>query len=134
MSKATIELQLPDEVYERARQIAGETNRSVEAVLLDSLNLLYSDLPNLNINADDLGRYSDEQLWAIVYQRLAWYQDSRLHELIALGKQGRLTEEDTAEMERLISLVDRVTLLRSRALLLLKQRGHEVEKQLKLGA
>lgn len=134
MNKATIELQLPDEVYERARQIAGETNRSVEAVLLDSLNLLFSDLPNLEINPDDLWRYSDEQLWAIVYQRLAWYQDSRLRELIALGKQGRITEDETAEMERLINLADRTTLLRSQALLLLKQRGHEVEKQLKLGA
>jgi hypothetical protein len=37
-------------------------------------------------------------------------------------------------MERLIDLVDHQMLLRSEALLLLKHRGHNVEKQLKLGA
>ena len=43
-------------------------------------------------------------------------------------------DEENAEMERLINLVDHVMLLRSQALVLLKQRGYEVEKQLKLGA
>ncbi len=134
MSKATIELQLPDEVYERAQQIAGETNRSVEAVLADSLTLLFGGLAEVEIQPETLTSYSDEQLWAVVHQRLAWYQNTRLLELIALGKQGSITEEEEAEMERLINLVDRAALLRSQALLLLKQRGHEVEKQLKLGA
>ena len=134
MSKATIELQLPDEVYERAQQIAGETNRSVEAVLADSLTLLFGGLAEAKIQPETLTSYSDEQLWAVVHQRLAWYQNTRLLELIAIGKQGSITEEEEAEMERLINLVDRAALLRSQALLLLKQRGHEVEKQLKLGA
>ncbi len=134
MSKATVELELPDEVYERARQIAGETNRSVEAVLLDSLSLLFGGFPEANLTPDDLRRYSDEQLWAVVHQRFAWFQDTRLRELTVLGKQRRLSDEENAEMERLINLVDHVILLRSQALVLLKQRGYEVEKQLKLGA
>jgi hypothetical protein len=69
--------------------------------------------------------YADEQLWAIVHQRLAWPQDARLRELIALGKQRQITEDEKAEMERLIDLVDHQMLLRSEALLLLKQRGHD---------
>lgn len=134
MAQPTVQLRLPPDVYERARQIAKANDRSVEAVLLDGLSLLFGNLPETNVSPDALRKYTDEQLWAVVHHRLAWPQDTRLRELVALGKQGQLTDDERAEMERLIALVDRAMLLRSQALALLKQRGHEVEKQLKLGA
>jgi hypothetical protein len=130
MNQSTVELQIPIEIYERARQIARDSNRSIESVLLDGLTLLFGALPDTKISPDKLKDYSDEQLWAVVHQRLAWLQDTRLRELIARGKQGQITAEETAEMERLINLVDHQMLLRSEALLLLKRRGHNVEKQL----
>ncbi|MCC7208066.1 MAG: hypothetical protein IT323_12225 [Anaerolineae bacterium] len=134
MAQPTVQLRLPPDVYERARQIAKANDRSVEAVLLDGLSLLFGNLPETNVSPDALKKYTDEQLWAVVHHRLAWPQDTRLRELVALGKHGQLTDDERAEMERLIALVDRAMLLRSQALALLKQRGHEVEKQLKLGA
>ncbi|MFW5709597.1 MAG: hypothetical protein ACOCX5_05190 [Chloroflexota bacterium] len=134
MSQSTVELQIPAEIYERARQIASDSNRSLESVLLDGLALLFGDLPDTSLSPDALSDYTDEQLWAVVHQRLAWPQDARLRELIALGKQGQLTTDEQAEMERLVDLVDHQMLLRSEALLLLKQRGHDVETKLKLGA
>jgi hypothetical protein len=54
--------------------------------------------------------------------------------LIALGKAGIRSSAEAAEAEQLIDLVDRHMLLRSEALLILKQRGHDVESKLKLGA
>jgi hypothetical protein len=134
MSQPTVELHIPLEVYERARQIASESNRSVESVLLDGLTLLFGALPDTGISPDALQSYTDEELWAVVYQRLAWPQGARLRELTALGQHGQITPEEKAEMERLINLVDHQMLLRSEALLLLKRRGHNVEKRLKLGA
>jgi len=134
MSQSTVELQIPAEIYERARQIASDSNRSLESVLLDGLALLFGDLPDTSLSPDALKDYTDEQLWAVVHQRLAWPQDARLRELIALGKQGQLTMDEQAEMERLVDLVDHQMLLRSEALLLLKRRGHDVETKLKLGA
>ena len=134
MSQSTVELHIPSDIYERARQIAAESNRSLELVLLDSLALLFGNLPDTSLSPDTLKAYTDEQLWAVVHQRLASPQDARLRELIALGKQGRLSNDEEAEMERLIGLVDHHMLLRSEALLLLKQRGHDVESQMKLGA
>ncbi len=122
-----VELQIPPEIYERARQIASENNRSIESVLLDGLALLFGDLPDTNLAPDGLQHYSDEQLWAIVHQRLAWPQNSRLRDLMAQGKQGSLSDDERSEMERLIALVDHQMLLRSEALLLLKQRGHDVD-------
>lgn len=129
MHQPKIELHIPLEIYKRASQIAHDSNRSIESVLLDGLALLFGALPDSGISPDELSAYTDEQLWAIVHQRLAWPQDTRLRELIALGKQGQLTEDEKVEMERLIDLVDYQMVLRSEALLLLKQRGHDVEKQ-----
>ncbi len=132
MNSSTVELQLPAEIYEHARQIAKDGNRSVESVLLDGLALLFGVSPGVEIAPDELEGYTDSQLWAVVHQRLACSQDTRLHELMALGEQGQMTDEEKAEMTSLIDLVDHQMLLRSEALLLLKQRGHHVEKQLKL--
>jgi hypothetical protein len=134
MNPSTVELQIPSEIYERAHQIAQASNRSVESVLLDGLSLLFGALPDKAILPDELSNYTDEQLWAIVHQRLTSPQDARLHELIALGKQGQITEEEKVELERLIDRVDHQMLLRSEALYLLKQRGRDVERQLRLGA
>ena len=78
----------------------------------------------------DLQHYTDDELWAVVNQRLTQEQDTRLRELIALGKQGQLTMDEQAEMERLVDLVDHQMLLRSEALLLLQQRGHDIDTYL----
>jgi hypothetical protein len=131
---SSIELQIPAEIIERARQIARDSNRSVESVLLEGLSLLFGGPTDTHISLDDLKGYSDEQLWAVVHNRLAWPQDARLRELMALGKQGQITVGEAEELERLIGLVDHQMLLRSEALLLLKRRGHNVEQRLKLGA
>jgi hypothetical protein len=80
---------------------------------------------------DELQNYTDEQLWTVIDQRLTQNQDTRLRELIALGKQGQITSDEKAEMERLIDLVDHQMLLRSEALLLLKQRGYDVDLYLR---
>ena|SRR5579859_1793831 len=135
MTQQPVILQLPDDLYERVRQVAQESHRPLESVLVDSLTLLFGDLPdNAELTPQTLATFSDEQLWALVQRSLAWPQDVRLRELTALGKQGNLTTEEQAEMERLVDQVDRYILVRSQALLLLKQRGHDVERRLKLGA
>lgn len=135
MAQQPVVLQLPESLYERVRQIAADSNRPLERVLVDSLALLFDDLPDsTELTPQLLDELSDEQLWAIVYRPLAWAQDVRLRELTALGKWGGLSGDDPAEMERLVDQVDRCVLLRSQALLLLKQRGYDVERQLRLSA
>jgi hypothetical protein len=89
--------------------------------------------PQCNDEVDTLKEYSDAQLWAVVDQRLTSSEDTRLRELIALGKAGQLRPDEKAELQRLLDLVDHQMLLRSEALLLLKRRGHDVEAKLRLG-
>lgn len=132
MSQSPILLQLPDELYERLREIADDSHRPVESVLIDSLTLLFGDLPT--INPEQLVTFSDEQLWALVHRMIAWPQDARLRELTAQGKQRELSADEQSELESLIDAYDQYVLLRSQALLHLKQRGYDVEQRLKLGA
>jgi len=80
----------------------------------------------------DIQQYTDDELWAVVDQRLTQKQDTRLRRLIALGKQGQLSVDEQAEMEQLVDMVDHQMLLRSEALLLLQQRGHDIDTFLNL--
>jgi hypothetical protein len=133
MASRIIELEISPEVYERAKQIALESQRSIEVVLQETLTLIFGSGQEAQLQPAELHHYNDEQLWAIVHRHLAWHHEVRLRELIAQGKKEHLPEAEYAEMERLIDQVDRYMLLRSQALVLLKERGHNVEQQLKLG-
>jgi len=137
MPGKSITLDLPDDLYEQVHQMAALSQRPVERVVLESLRLLFVPPPSsadLATNLAALSGYSDPQLWAVVYQRLAWPQSQRLHELSANKKLERLTEDEQQELEDLLSSNDRAMLLRSEALRLLKNRGYDIETYLKRGA
>ncbi len=134
MSRQSIVLELPDELYDRVREIAAAHQIDIESVLLDSIALMFGELEGKAIEPGNLNTYTDEQLWALVHRHLAYPQDARLRELSAKAQEGALGENEREEMTRLVAQVDRYVLLRSQALLLLKQRGYDVEQRLRLGA
>jgi hypothetical protein len=137
MSGKSITLDLPEDLYERVRQVAEQSQRPVERVLVESIRLLFVLPPTSTDVATTLAAlpgYSDTQLWAVVYQRLAWPQSQRLHELSAKHKLEQLTEDEQSELEHLLTLNDHAMLLRSEALLLLKNRGHDIATYLERGA
>jgi hypothetical protein len=137
MPGKSVTVDLPDDLYERVQQVAAQSQRPVERVVLESLRLLFVPPPSsadLATSLAALPSYSDAQLWAMVYQRLAWPQSQRLHELSAKNKLERLTKEEQLELEDLLSSNDQAMLLRSEALRLLKNRGYNIEAYLKRGA
>jgi len=137
MPGTSITLDLPDDLYEQVHRVAAQSQRPVERVLIESLRLLFVPPPSPTDLATCLAAlpsYSDAQLWAVVYQRLAWPQSQRLHELSAKNKLERLTEDEQRELEDLLSSNDHAMLLRSEALRLLKNRGYDIETYLKRGA
>ncbi len=133
MNRSTVELEIPAGVLEQASEIAQGGNRSVESVLQDGLAMVFGTLPDCDIPLDSLHDFSDEQLWEIVNRRLSWVQDSRLRELLALDKRGTTTEQESNELDDLVAVVDRQMLLRTKALVLMKQRGHDIDAYLNLG-
>ena len=135
MSDQPVLLQLPQELYERAHQIAEESDRAVESVLIDSLALLFGTrMTEDELMPELLQSLTDEALWAVVRRPLAWGQDIRLRELTAQSKARNLTPDEEIEIDQLVEAYDRYVLLRSQALMLLKSRGQDVERRLKLGA
>ncbi len=133
MNRSTIELEIPEDVYEQARDIARCGNRSVESVLQDGLSILFCTSSEVEVSPDSLVDFSDEQLWEVVHRRLSWAKDSRLRTLMALGKEGRMSDQERQELEHIVAVVDRQMLLRTKALVLMKQRGHDIETYLELG-
>jgi hypothetical protein len=137
MPRKSITLDLADDLYEQVHQVAAQSQRPVERVVLESLRLLFLPPPSAADLATSLAAlpgYADAQLWAVVYQRLAWPQSQRLHELSAKNKLERLTADEQRELADLLSSNDRAMLLRSEALSQLKHRGYDIEAYLKRGA
>lgn len=130
-----IHLNLPTDLYARIEEVATRSDQPIEAVLLESLALLFGaasiDWDHLAATLETL---TDAQLWALLYRRLAWVSAGRLHDLTARGRRTPLSDEEQAELAALIDEADRMTLLRSHALLMLQQRGHNVRDQLQRGA
>jgi hypothetical protein len=137
MPRKSITLDLADDLYEQVHQVAAQSQRPVERVVLESLRLLFLPPPSAADLATSLAAlpgYADAQLWAVVYQRLAWPQSQRLHELSAKNMLERLTADEQRELADLLSSNDRAMLLRSEALSQLKHRGYDIEAYLKRGA
>jgi len=130
-----LSLHLPDALYERIQDVAAYSDRPVEAVLVESLMLLFGPPP---VDLDQLGttmeNLSDGRLWALVYRRLSWVERERLRDLSVQGKQAPLAPEEQVELDGLIDESDRVMLLRSHALLVLRQRGRHIGDHLHVGA
>ncbi|MCD4684522.1 MAG: hypothetical protein K8S97_01115 [Anaerolineae bacterium] len=128
----TISLDLPADLYERVRQIAAEHDRSVETVLLETLRVMFGTLSaDTNLEREALASFSDAQLWGVVHQRLAWPSRERYRELMARAKQGDLLPDEHGELDALVDQMDRYTVLRSRALRELQQRGHDISSYFK---
>ena len=126
MGRATIELELSATVEDQVRVIAAGENCSVEAILQEGLALLFGNDPIAEHQLDRLDDCSDAQLWALVYRRLTAAQDSRMRKLLDRGSQGLLTAQEQDELRHHVDQVERQMLLRSRALALLKERGHNI--------
>jgi hypothetical protein len=71
--------------------------------------------------------FSDEKLWAIVHKRLRAAQSERIRLLVANSSR---SEEEQRELDHLLDLADDLVILRSRALVMLKERGHNVSAYL----
>lgn len=134
MKRSTVELEIPEEVFEEARGIAKGGNRSVESVLQDGLAMMFGNTEVCGVSMESLENFSDEQLWKIINHQLTWAQDSRWRELMANNKKGTLSRAESNELDNLLDIIDRQVLMRTKALVLMKQRGHNIETYLGLGA
>ena len=130
----SVQVDLSDDLYARIEALAAERQRPVEALVLDSLGLLFGEPPLGWENLSEvLDTFPTEQLWAVVYRRLDFADQARLREMTDRARQQPLSAEERIELDALLDLIDRFMLLRSQALLLLEQRGQDVPRYLQPG-
>jgi hypothetical protein len=113
------------------KDAAARSDQSVESVLVGSLALLFGDpLGDIEQLTTVMNALSDEGLWAVVRRRVPWTSSAQVRALPAKGRHTPLSGAEQTELDALIDEADQFTLLRSRALLLLKQRGHNIDAYL----
>lgn len=129
MTLQTINIQLPDTIYQRLQRVAEAMNQPIEEVVFQTIrgNLPPSleDLsPELRRVVADLQRLSDEELWAIATAPLPPQQWRRHQRLLRKAQDGTLSAVEQKELEELRVATDRSVTRRSYALALLKWHGH----------
>jgi hypothetical protein len=126
-----ITLSVPEEMMQLARKVADDTNMSVEVVLLDWLQhpIPKATLTDIDTQLDALSSTTDIHLWTVVHRHLEASQEQRLDEIVDKHEGGEaLTPNENAEWAALVEWVETLMLLRSQALVLLKERGYDVTR------
>ncbi len=135
MSLQTVTLELPEPLYERLRDRAALSQRSVEVEARETLaSALQEDdsLPaDLEAAIAPLALLSDAELWQAGRTRLSQKTVEQLAELNLKRQREGLTEAEAATAATLIHQYERVMLIRAEAAALLKQRGHDVSALLR---
>ncbi len=129
MALQPITLNLPDSVYSRIQRRASQTNRSVEAELLDVVTTAVAEdelSDELAEAITQLALLDDESLWRAARGRLPDETSAELESLHLKRQRDGLTESETQQLAGLVRQYERVMLIRSKAALLLKQRGYDV--------
>ena len=129
MTVQTINLQLPDAIYQRLQRMADATNQPIEEVLIQTIcgNLPPSldDLtPEFRGIVADLQHLNDDALWAIAKDALPSGPWRRHQHLLNKLQHDTLTADEQQELADLRTATDRFVLRRSYALALLKWHGH----------
>ena len=91
----TVTLQVPGQLYARARQTAGRNQQALEQLLVSAmvsgLSLL-DDLPDdMVMDMATLALLNDRALWRVARQTMSEEQYDRMDELLALKNQKVLT-------------------------------------------
>ncbi len=135
MNEKSITLTLSEADFERMRQVAEDANLPLETMLLESFDLIFGQPQmdeDVETEIETLPTYTDEQLWAVINRRLPRNQSIRWLELTDEGRQRALSNLEQEELNDILETIDSQMLLRSHALNLLQDRGHDIKRYLKI--
>lgn len=117
-------LTIPEEISALARQIAKTTDQPVEAVLIDHLKTLTAPLPlEIQGELDALHHLSDDALWTIAREQMPDDVQAYAHSLMDKNSRGTISDEEYAELGRLVERADRLMLRKAEASAILRERG-----------
>ena len=129
----TVVLQIPEALYQRLAIAAGATQRSLEEVILQALQIgsppTWKDVPEeFQIDLASLDRLDDNSLWQIANSKKTILEMERYDFLLSKQKNIELTASERLELESLRTDSDRFMLRKSQAAAILKWRGHNFSR------
>jgi hypothetical protein len=136
MTTHSITIDLPEPVYRQLAQLARETNRSVNDLLLDTLSTMATEAddlpPQARLSMVRMTLMSDDDLFRAAKTTLLPEQHQRLEELHLKAQSEGLSAEERQEEQALLALYHDTMLIRAQAAVLLAQRGYDVSDPAKL--
>ena len=122
-------LTVPDDVVYRARQLAEQSQRPVDRILIEHLRTLPVVLPTLPEDEEAelaaLIHLTDDTLWTIAQEQMSSENQERLQLLMDRHSLGLATAERD-ELAQLVERSERLMLRKSMAAALLAERGYSV--------
>lgn len=133
MPTQTITLELPESLYQSARQIAEVTKRPIEEIVQKSLTHTLPPLDDVAAEeAETLAQMSmldDAALWQEANKAMSAAAQAELHALLDRQNAGEVTDSDEARLQALLDEYGRLLVHKSHAWLLLARRGYNVPVQ-----
>ncbi|HYU33914.1 MAG TPA: hypothetical protein VEW48_17310 [Thermoanaerobaculia bacterium] len=130
MPAHAITLHLPETLYERFRQRAEWSRRSLETELLDAVASAApaaAELsPELLEAVEALEGLEDEELWRLARKAMPRQASQELEALHLKQRDEGLSRDEDAARARLLHEYEQTMLIRAQAAKLLKDRGHDV--------
>jgi len=133
MPGKTVTVTLPESAFRKLKRAAELTYRSVDEVLVGTINAALTAPPNLPPDLNDelaaMHLLSDEALWAATQPSLSPAEQRRLRQLNQTAGERPLTTAERAEQAILLTAYHHSVLRRAQALAILAQRGHPVSPE-----
>jgi plasmid stability protein len=129
MTLQTMTLNLPGPLYNRLKQRAERSRRTVEAEAIEAIAVevradeLPADLAQIEAS---LSLLDDTALWRAAQSRLPTEVATQIEDLHLKRQFEGLTPNETQVLATLMRRYEQTMLVRAHATLLLKQRGHDV--------
>ena len=135
MAQQTLTVTLPDDFYQRLKVRAEQVQHNIEDELV---NLAAAALDNEPIPLDiqeavaSLPVLDDTALWQAAHSRLSQAESDEVEALHFKRQREGLTDAEKQRLAGLMHRYEKALLIRSHALLLLKQRGQDITPLLKV--
>ncbi len=130
MASQSVTVRLPTVLYERLKQQAEETDRTIEAELLDvvatALPVKDKLPPELTEVLAPLDLLDDGALWQAARSHLPGEAAEEMEALHRKRQRAGLTPSEAERLTHLVQQYERYMLVRAQAALLLQQRGHNI--------
>lgn len=130
----TLSIKMPEDVFQKLQYVANNSQRTIDDVIVKSVNATYAAPANLPAPlADELAGMSqakDETLWNALHPAMTETQQQRLQELNERSDERELTQSELAERETLLNAYHRSVLRRAQAMTILSLRGYDISNDL----